>query len=147
MTKSLGPRSFSRSLNAMGERSATAPTCRASPAPPRSSSWPGPTASRFPTSTTKSACTRRRRRIPITTEPRTEADEHRGGFSLRPDVPVRLPDLVVDPGRARPAGYHRQLAVLQPRGDQPVGGPKTPVGTGVVVRLVVDADRGAAAPN
>ena len=66
-TRLPGPKSFSPSSNVTGERSETAPTCRASPGPPKSSSWLVRTASRRPTSTTN-RFTRPLRRIPITTE-------------------------------------------------------------------------------
>src|SRR6516165_5680462 len=66
-TKSAGRRSFSLSSNAMGERSATGPTCRALPGPPRSSSWLVPTASKCPTSRTN-PCTCRHRRTRTTTD-------------------------------------------------------------------------------
>ena len=44
-------------------------------------------------------------------------------------------------------GLEVALAVLQPRGDQPRRGQEAPVGAGVVLRLVDDAHRRAAAPT
>ena len=67
------------------------------------------------------------------------ADECR--LPLRHHVPVRLPDLALDPGGAGPSRRGRQLAVLQPRGDQPGRGQEAPVGAGLVLRLVDDAHR------
>ena len=67
----LGQGVFRSSSSATAARSATARTCRASPAPTRSSTWPAPTASRRPSSTTSTTRrTSRRRRTPTTTEPR-----------------------------------------------------------------------------
>src|ERR1700756_3300719 len=66
-TKSAGRRSFFLSSSAMGEKSATGPTCRVSPGPPRFSSWLAPTASKYPSSRTNpSTC--RHRRTPTTTD-------------------------------------------------------------------------------
>src|SRR5271157_5599730 len=140
-TKSPGRKSFSPSSNVTGERSATALTCRASPGPPRSSSWLALTALKCRTSMTNGFI-RPRRRTRITTNSRIRSDEYCRGFSFRPDVPVRLPDLVVDPRRSRAARHNRQLAIFQPRRDQPVRGQEAPVGAGVVLRVVIDADRG-----
>src|SRR5664280_1871131 len=64
-----------------------------------------------------------------------------GGLPLRRHVPVRLPDVAVDPRGPRPDRPHRQLALLQSRGGEPPGGEEAPVGTGVVLRVVDDAYR------
>ena len=72
---------------------------------------------------------------------------HRGRLPLRHHVPLRLPDVAVDPERPRRDRARHPLAVLQPRGDQPRGGQEAPVGAGLVLRLVDDADRRPAPPR
>ena len=79
-TKLLGRRSFSPSSSVTAVRFATGRTCRASLGPPRSSSWPAPTGSKCPTSTTTpSMCPPRR--TPTITDHRSaiqvsNADSH-----------------------------------------------------------------------
>ena len=75
-------------------------------------------------------------------EPRRD---HPGRLPLRRDVSVRLSDGEVDPRRAGPERARDLLEVLQPGGGQPGRGQEASVGTGVVVRLVDDAHRRAAA--
>ena len=70
-----------------------------------------------------------------------------GAVLLRPDVPVRLPDLGLDPRRARAGRARHHLAVLLARGGEPRRGQEAPVGTAVVVRLGPDAGRLADPPR
>ncbi len=60
---------------------------------------------------------------------------------LRPDVPVRVPDVGLDPRRARADRARHHLALLLARGGQPGRGQEAPVGAAVVVRLGPDAGR------
>jgi DNA-binding transcriptional LysR family regulator len=76
-----------------------------------------------------------------------QRDAIRRRLPLRHHVPLRLPDLTVDPRSAGPDRARGALALLQPRGDQPGRGKEAPLGAGVVLRLVDDADRGLPAPQ
>ena len=60
---------------------------------------------------------------------------------LRPDVPVRLSDVALDPLGPRADRPGAPLAVLLPGGGQPRGGQEAPVGTGLVLRVEADAHR------
>ena len=64
-----------------------------------------------------------------------------GRLPLRHHVPLRLPDVALDARGSRPPRRRGQVALLQPRGDQPAGGKEAPLGTGVVLRVVDDAHR------
>src|SRR5262245_34068712 len=62
---------------------------------------------------------------------------------LRPDVPVRLPDLDLDPRRAGPARRRARhhVEVLLARRGEPRRRETAPVGAAVVVRVRADARR------
>ena len=70
-----------------------------------------------------------------------------GRLPLRHHVPLRLPDFPLDAGGPGPSRPRGAVAVLQSRGDQPGRGEEAPLGAGLVLRLVDDADRRLPAPR